>query len=60
MVSTVAGGGGSTIAGHEDGVGAVARFLLPFGVTSLHSGDLVIADSNNHIIRTITSGGINT
>ncbi len=56
-MSTVAGGGGSTLTGYVDGIGAVARFLNPWGISSLSSGDLVVTDNNNHIIRKITSSG---
>ncbi len=54
VVSTVAGGGST---GYVDGVGAVARFYLLWGMTSLSNGDLVVADSGNHMIRRATSSG---
>ncbi len=60
VVSTVAGGGGSTLSGYVDGVGAVARFNYPNGILYLSTGDLVVADHNNNIIRKITSSGMYT
>ncbi len=57
VVSTLAGGGGGTLTGFVDGVGAEARFTSPSGITALSSGDLVIADTNNNIIRLMTSTG---
>ncbi len=60
VVSTVAGGGGSTLPGNVDGVGAVSRFSGPYGISSLSTGDLVVADTHNHIIRKITSSGLYT
>ncbi len=56
-MSTVAGGGGGTLYGYVDGVGAMARFNVPQGVSSLSTGDLVVADTVNNIIRRITSPG---
>ncbi len=56
-VSTLAGGGGSTVHGYMDGVGAVATFYYPFAISAMTSGDLVIADTSNNIIRRMTSSG---
>ncbi len=58
VVSTVAGGGGSTLFGYVDGVGSVARFNGPHGISSLSTGDLAIVDRTNHIIRKMTSTGV--
>ncbi len=58
VVSTVAGGGGGTASGYVDGKGAMARFNVPTGISSLSTGDLVVADFGNHIIRKITSTGM--
>ncbi len=60
VVSTVAGGGGSALSGYVDGMGAVARFSYPVGISSLSTGDLVVTDYHNHIIRKITSSGMYT
>ncbi len=57
VVSTLAGGGGGTLTGYVDGIGAVARFNNPRGVSFLSTGDVVVADTNNHLIRKITSSG---
>ncbi len=58
LVSSIAGGGGSTLFGYVDGVGSVARFHNPVGVSLLSTGDLVIADTTNNIIRRMTSTGM--
>ncbi len=59
-MSTVAGGGGGSLFGYVDAVGAVARFNAPNGILHLSTGDLVVADQNNNIIRKITSSGMPT
>ncbi len=58
MVSTLAGGGGGTLLGYVDGVGTVARFNGPYGIASLSSGDVMVADTYNNNIRKITSSGV--
>ncbi len=57
VVSTVAGVGGVGH-GYVDGMSSVARFYLPFGIASLSTGDLVIADNGNNAVRSITSTGV--
>ncbi len=57
VVSTVAGGGGSSLSGYVDGVGSLARFCQLSGISALSTGDVVVADTNNQIIRKITSSG---
>lgn len=57
-VSTLAGSPGS--AGSADGVGIVARFSKPYGITVDPQGNIYVADSGNHTIRMITPGGIVT
>ncbi len=56
-MSTLAGGGGSNVHGFNDGVGALARFYNPRGISALPTGDLVIADTFNHVIRKISTTG---
>ncbi len=57
-VTTVAGTAGLT--GSADGIGSVARFYNPTGVAVDSAGSLYVADSYNHTIRKITSGGVVT
>jgi DNA-binding beta-propeller fold protein YncE len=58
-VTTFAGGGGlgGTASGHADGSGVLATFNRPGGIAIGASGSLIIADSENHLIRKITAGG---
>ncbi len=55
VVSTLAGTGGS---GFMDGAGNVAKFSYPHGVAVDGSGFVYVADTSNHRIRKITSGGV--
>jgi hypothetical protein len=57
VVSTLAGSGGRAFA---DGVGAAASFNGPFGLTVDANGDVIVADSTNHRIRKVTTGGVVT
>lgn len=58
-VTTLAGAAGQF--GVTDGQGATARFNFPQGVGVDSAGNLYVADSNNRIIRKITStGGVTT
>jgi len=57
-VSTLAGVAGSP--GSADGTGAAASFNSPRGMALGPDGDLYVADSNNHLIRRITSAGVVT
>jgi DNA-binding beta-propeller fold protein YncE len=55
VVTTVAGQVG--VAGHADGTGAAAQFALPIGVAADLNGNLFVADSNNNLVRKITTPG---
>jgi sugar lactone lactonase YvrE len=50
-VSTIAGQAGAT--GVADGIGAAARFDLPWGLAITSAGIVLIADSGNHVLRAI-------
>ena len=56
------GGVVSTLAGNVnifvDGIGTGAGFFNPYGVAVDTSGNVYVADSSNHRIRKITSGGV--
>jgi hypothetical protein len=56
-VTTVAGDGP---AGWVDGAGATARFRAPKGIDVDSSGNIYVADSENHVIRKISSGVVST
>jgi sugar lactone lactonase YvrE len=57
-VSTLAGRAG--VEGSEDGAGAAARFRYPYGIASDTSGNLYVADTENHTIRKVTPAGVVT
>ena len=46
--------------GDADGTGSAARFNLPRGVAVDDSGNVYVADTDNHTIRKITSAGVVT
>jgi sugar lactone lactonase YvrE len=48
--------------GSSDGMGGAARFNYPSGVTTDNSGDLYVADTDNHTIRKIvaSTGAVTT
>ena len=54
-VSTIAGNGSY---GSANGTGAAARFSSPYGIAINGSGDLVISDFSNGLIRKSTTGGV--
>ncbi|MEY2496367.1 MAG: hypothetical protein QOJ45_2859 [Verrucomicrobiota bacterium] len=56
IVSAIAGAVG--LAGYVDGVGSAARFNQPTGVAADRFGNVYVGDSNNYVIRKITSGGV--
>ena len=53
-ITTVAGNGACAL---TDGVGTVAQFCAPQGITVAPSGDIVVADTNNIAIRRIRVTG---
>jgi len=55
---TLAGTGG--FYGSTDATGSAARFRFPSGVSTDSSGNVFVADSNNHTIRKVTSAGVVT
>ncbi len=55
--TTLAGSAGS---GSADGTGAAARFANPWGIAVDGAGNLYVADTENHTIRKVTSGGVVT
>ena len=58
VVSTLAG---STLnPGSADGTGPAARFNQPAGMCFDPSGNLLVADAGNHIIRRVTTAGVVT
>ena len=57
-VSTPAGSGGAS--GNVDGSGSAAFFYLPCGIAVSPSGNLVVADTSNHLLRTMTPAGVVT
>ncbi|HEV2331032.1 MAG TPA: immunoglobulin domain-containing protein [Verrucomicrobiae bacterium] len=58
VVSTLAGSPGSV--GSSDGTGSAAQFDAPQGIAVNGSGDVFVADTMNHTIREIASGGVVT
>ena len=54
VVSTVAG---STVSGSVDGVGTVAKFYGPRGISVDSTGNVWILDTDNHMIRQINTAG---
>jgi sugar lactone lactonase YvrE len=55
VVTTLAGSAG--LSGAIDGAGGVARFNYPEGIVVDGSGNVYVADTDNHTIRKITSSG---
>ena len=57
LVTTLAGSAAGN-SGSADGQGTAASFQQPTGVAVDTSGNVYVADSNNHTIRAITPGGL--
>ena len=57
-VSAPAGSGGTP--GNVDGTGTVALFNLPCGIAVTPAGNLAVADTGNHLLRTMTPAGVVT
>ena len=59
VVTRLAGGGsaGGIAGGSVAGVGSVARFNIPSGISLDSVGNAYVADSENHLIRTISPTG---
>jgi hypothetical protein len=55
VVTTLAGLAG--VSGSSNGVGSLARFNSPAGLTVDGSGNLYVADLSNHTIRKVTAAG---
>ncbi|WP_394351410.1 YDG domain-containing protein, partial [Psychroflexus aurantiacus] len=55
VVSTLAGSG---VSGFADGTGSSAQFRTPTGVAVDASGNVYVADANNHRIRKVTPAGV--
>jgi sugar lactone lactonase YvrE len=55
ILSTYAGDGEP---GHINGAAALARFAGPFGLGLDNGGTVYVADTGNHVIRSITTSGL--
>lgn len=58
VVTTLAGGSGTTTAGYLNGTGTAAMFKSPHAVAVDGSGNVYVADQSNHLVRKITSTGV--
>jgi sugar lactone lactonase YvrE len=56
--STLAGSAGNP--GNADGTGTTVQFNAPAGVAADGSGNVYVADTWNHTIRKLTSGGVSS
>jgi hypothetical protein len=57
VVTILAGGVSGTNSTYTDGFGTSAGFYNPFGVAVDASGNVFVADTNNHRIRKVTANG---
>lgn len=55
VVTTLAGT--ALASGSADGNGSAARFLAPHGIVVNGAGNILVADTNNHTLRSITPAG---
>jgi streptogramin lyase len=65
VVTTLAGApqfdnNGVPVGGSADGTGSAARFNVPFGVAVDSTGNVYVADTENHTIRKVTPAGVVT
>lgn len=58
VVTTLAGLAG--VSGYQDGIGSGALFSAPAGVAMDSAGNILVADTNNSVIRKITPAGVVT
>ena len=59
FVTTLAGAGPGS-PGFVDGIGTAAQFRYPRGIEFDGSGNLLVADGDNNVIRKVTTGGVVT
>lgn len=58
VLTTSTFAGRANLPGYANGKGANARFNSPYGITADAAGNVYVADTNNNVIRKITSDGI--
>jgi sugar lactone lactonase YvrE len=58
VVTTVAGAVG--VVGKADGIGSQAHFNYPWGLAFDNTGNLIIADTYNHLVRVMDPSGVVT
>ncbi len=56
VVTTVAGSG---VKGYADGPGTTAKFYFPHGLKMDGAGNIIVADTYNHVIRKVSPVGTN-